>query len=165
MQQAKPYKVEPGVPDRKYTVKPNGDVEMVETITSTVTFAGREFITFVRNHEYDVESIEKQLGEDHKKKLEENKETLKKEIIKLKPIVADAEKNLKETYEAEQKKAFISQLKTQLNAKPIKKDLIMAMWNSAPSEEKKQEVLDELTKEEKATLLNLRNPKARATGK
>lgn len=155
--QAKPLSVDADVPKRTFKVEANGNVTMVEVTTTTVVFPGREFITFVRNHDNDLTSLENQLGDDHKKKLVKSKKALETEIKRLKPLADDVLKKLKETYELEQKKSFIANIKQQLNNKDTKKALVAAMWNTIREEKQKNEVLDELTKEEKIKLLKITN--------
>lgn len=155
--QAKPSKIDAGVPKRTYKVTETGEVEMTGTVTTKVTFPGREFITFVRTHENDMENLNMQLSEEHRKELEKNKTKLKTSIDQLIPIAKDVTVKIKENAEREQKKAFIGIFKEQLSAKKPNNGQIMAMWSSLKDEQMKMDVTAELTNEEKATLLKIQN--------
>jgi len=155
MEQPKATKVDQDEPIRTIEVLENGNIEMDETIHSKVSMSGREFITFIRNHEEKLREIDYQLSEDYKKGLIDNKTKLESQVEKLKEHQKLVEEYLKKEYEKQQKQTSIDQLKNIVKDKEMRKNpqavqYVSSMWNKYSTED-----IDRFSEEEKKVLLDI----------
>lgn len=104
---AAPYKVETDVPDRTYEVQENGDVIMTEKVNSKIYFHGREFISFIRGFEAELEEFQKRISEEEINKTKEDIEKTKIEVDKIKPYQDIVEQKLNEVYEKQKEEMKI----------------------------------------------------------
>lgn len=150
--QAVPYKVESENPERQYEILENGDVKMNEVIRSTVYFSGREFITFIRQHEDIVEDLKQKLSDEARQENEDNLKDSLENLDLIKPMQEQVEAKLKEKYERDRFDGLKNGLKSLLSAEKVNEQQLVILWNNFKQEEK-EKLNSELTKEEKEKIV------------
>ena len=155
MNKATPFKIDNKDPVRKFEVQENGDVKLIEKTEAEVWFKAREFITFIRQHEDGIKEIGRQLGAEHKKKLEEELVKAKKAFKEVQPLQKEVEEKAKADYEKTMKENMVKTLKSELGNKELRKDYVLAMWNNVKEEDKK-DIMKQLTSDEQKKLIKLK---------
>lgn len=94
MNKLQPLKLESKVTDTKYTVNDDGAVRVVETIRHDMTWAARDFLSFYREHQKQIDNIDLQLDKKHKDGLLKTKIEIENKMKDIKPFLDDSEKKM-----------------------------------------------------------------------
>ena len=92
--QLQPLKVESKVTDTKYTVNEDGTVRVIETMRHDMTWAARDFLSFYREHQKQIDTIDLQLDKKHKDGLLNTKKEIEEKMKEIKPFIDDSEKKM-----------------------------------------------------------------------
>jgi len=154
-QQQEQPKVKELSKDRKYTIKENGDVVLIENISTEVTFKARQFISYKRQYEQGISEVDNKLSKESLDALNKHKTRLIDELKPITPICEKVDKIVQEQHLKNQKETTTKQLKQMLNEKEINTNILGAIWSQVPKEHK-EEILKALTKDEQTKLLNIK---------
>lgn len=141
--------------ERNYTIKPSGEIVMIETTSTEITFTARQLISFKRQYDKGIEDIKNKMSKETIDKMKKHNSKLEEELKPIIPIFEEAEKIIKKQQIEMQKTQTISQLKHWLNQKEVNTNALAAIWSQVPKEHK-EEILTGLSKDEKSKLLNLK---------
>lgn len=135
---------------RDYKVGDDGSVTLVELVESRIVMTAPQFSTFYRDTLKAKEEALRILGEDEKKKIEEELEKTQKQIDLMVPIVEESEDKAKAFHENKKREANILKVKEEL-AKPKSEQNVAYLHAVLQNLQANDEdmLLNELTDEEK----------------
>lgn len=134
--------------DHEYEVLPNGDVKVTQKAEIEFIWAPRDFLSLIRQNEQALENTRKSMDEEHIKKMQEQEQTILKEIEKLKPIQEESEKLAKIAYDKQLLDGLTDSIKVQLQQKEFNENWWMNIWVRT-KQERKDQVMAKLTSDEK----------------
>lgn len=108
---ATPYRVEQKTPIRKFEVEETGRVKMTETVTTTVYFEAREFITFKRSFDESRRQLSEQLGKEAQEKIKEEIVKIEKQLKTIDPLISEVEAKAKIHYEKLKRDSEVKRLR------------------------------------------------------
>ena len=86
-------------PKREYEIDKLGNVKIDEVVNSKISMAGREFITFYREHEKILAQLNVEVSEDFIAKKKVEIERMTKEVEMLKPLVKEVDDKMRVVYQ------------------------------------------------------------------
>lgn len=151
-----PYKLDHEKPEREFKILDNGDVEMTEIIKATALFHGREFMSFVREHEHVLENINEKLTDDFRKKLETDRDEMQGDLVLLRSLNTEVELILVKEQAKQVKKTILTNFKKTLGLpmKEIKKAQFSSFWENE-KQEIKEHIMKNITPEEKKKFMKI----------
>lgn len=140
---------------RDFKIQKNGDVILIEKVETEVTFTGRQFISYKRQHESGITDINSKLSKETLEAMKKHKTELEELLKPIVPICEKVDKIMRVQHIEQQKTQTTNQLKHMLNQKEVNTNMIGAIWSQVPEEHKK-DILKALTKKERTKLLNIK---------
>jgi len=150
-EQPVPYKTDQEKPTTNYEVQSNGDVKIVQTVTTTSWWKAREFLSLLRSNEQALEKTKEAYSVAHIEKMKEQETEIANEIDLMRPVMEDAEAKTKAEYERQRHEGLLSNLRSALADEKTNYDWFEKVWRNV-KEEIKNPILAELTGEEKTKI-------------
>jgi hypothetical protein len=140
-------------PIRKFKVSDDGNVEIEEVKRTVMKMSYREFVTFYRENQKQLENFKEQLSEENQSLIRDNISYIEKEIYDLKAIYEESERKTIDNYNRLKREGVIKRLHEEL-VKPKSdrnNEYLMAIVNNM-SEFDKDIIMSELSDSDKHEL-------------
>lgn len=154
-QKAVPYKTDQDIPIHTYEVLENGELKIVQTITTTSFWKPRDFITLCREHEEALKNTEFHISDEYVKKMTDQIDDINKELKILTPLREDSEVKAKASYEKMRNDGLLAGVKQRLDPKiDLDERWFGSVWIPL-KDEIRELVIEKLESEEKIQLMKI----------
>lgn len=154
-QKAAPYKVDQERPVNNYKVLDNGEIEIIQVITTTSVWKPRDFISLLRENEKALEDTKFHLSDEYKKLMEDQVKEIKAEIKILKPLKEDSEVKAKIAYEKMRDDGLLAGVQARLDTKEgIDNTWFQSIWMPL-NDEIRENIVSKLSEDEKIQLMKI----------
>jgi phosphatidate phosphatase PAH1 len=151
------FEVKEDKPLRKFKITEEGNVEIDEIKHVVMKMSCREFLSFYRENEKQLESFKEQLSEENQVRIRDNMEYIEEEISKLNPILAEAEEKTRIHYNQLKLNGTIAKVKEELGKAKSERnaEYLMAVFSNLEMGDK-DIVMHELSDAEKSEFAKLK---------